>query len=84
MDALDGNAIAGTLVEVFGTEMTTAVATCACCDATRYVAEYAVYLRGPGVVVRCPHCDNLAMVLVEISGVTCVDAMGLSALRMPA
>jgi len=38
MDALeagvvDGNAIGGLLIEVFGTEMTTAVGTCARCGA---------------------------------------------------
>lgn len=80
---LDGNAIAGTLVEVFGSEMTTAVATCGNCGTSRYVGEYPVYLRGPGVVMRCRYCDNVAMVLVEISGVTCVDMMGLSALGQP-
>jgi Family of unknown function (DUF6510) len=84
MDALDGNAIAGTLFEVFGSEMTTAVGTCANCGSTGYVAEYAVYLGGPGVVVRCRHCDSVAMVLVEIHGRSCVDAMGLSALRASA
>ena len=84
MDALDGNAIAGTLFEVFGSEMTTAVATCANCGTSSYIGEYAVYLGGPGVVVRCRHCDNVAMVLVEIRGRTFVAAMGLSSLRAPA
>ena len=80
---LDGNAIAGTLVEVFGSEMTTAVATCGNCGTSRYLGEYPVYVRGPGVVVRCLSCDKVAMVLVEIRGVTCVDMMGLSALEQP-
>lgn len=83
MDALDGNAIAGTLYEVFGSEMTTAVATCAGCGTSMYIGEYAVYLGGPGVVVRCRHCDNVAMALVKIRGVTCVDEMGLSAVHLP-
>lgn len=83
MDALDGNAIAGTLHEVFGSEMTTAVATCARCGASRYIGEYSVYLGGPGVVVRCRYCDNVAMVLVEVRGHTCVDAMGLSSVQLP-
>ncbi len=50
---LDGNAIGGLLQEVFGTDMTDAEATCATCGATGPVAETAVYLRGPGTVVRC-------------------------------
>jgi uncharacterized protein DUF6510 len=81
MDAWDGNAIAGTLVDAFGSEMTTAVATCATCRASRRLAEYAVYLGGPGVVVRCRDCRAVAMVLVEIAGRICVDAMGLSVIR---
>jgi hypothetical protein len=44
--AVDGNAIGGLLMEVFGTEMTTAVGTCASCGAARQVAELVVY--GPG------------------------------------
>ena len=40
---LDGNAIGGMLMEIFGTEMTTAVGTCAHCGAVAQVAEFAVY-----------------------------------------
>ena len=81
MDAVDGNAIAGMLFEAFGSEMTTAVAACASCGTTRQLAEYVVYRGGPGVVVRCRHCESVSMVIVEIGGRVCVDAMGLSALR---
>jgi hypothetical protein len=80
MDALDGNAIAGTLVAVFGTEMTTATGTCATCGTHSMVGELGVYLRAPGVVVRCRHCDGVVMVFVEVHGVTCVDLRGLAAL----
>ena len=47
MAALDGNAIAGTLVAVFGTELTAAIGACACCGRRSLVGEFAVYLRGP-------------------------------------
>ena len=80
MEALDGNAIAGTLVAVFGTEMTTATGTCASCGTRSIVAEFGVYLRAPGVVVRCRRCNTVAMVFVEARGVTCVDLRGLAAL----
>ena len=84
MDALDGNAIAGQLVEVFGAEMTTATGTCAYCGAVRQVAELRVYLRAPGTVVRCTSCGNVVMVLVEIRGTTCVDLRGLAGLSVEA
>ena len=80
MDALDGNAIAGTLVAVFGTEMTTATGTCASCGTRSIVGEFGVYLRAPGVVVRCRHCNSVVMVFVEAHGVMCVDLGGLAAL----
>jgi Family of unknown function (DUF6510) len=81
MEALDGNAIAGRLVEVFGAEMTTARGECASCGATAYVAEFQVYLEAPGTVARCRNCGAILMVLVEVRGVTCVDLLGLADLR---
>jgi hypothetical protein len=80
MEALDGNAIAGTLFDVFGAEMTTARGECASCGATAYVAELRVYVQAPGTVVRCRSCESVLMVLVEKRGITCVDLRGLEAL----
>jgi len=78
--ALDGNAIGGLLIEVFGAEMTTAVATCGSCGAARPVAELAVYMPGLGTVVRCRSCDAMLMTFVQIRGVVCVDLEGLASL----
>ena len=79
MEALDGNAIGGTLFEHFGTEMTTMLGTCAHCGTRSQVAELVVYMRAPGTVVRCRHCGNVVMVLVRIRGALRVDS---SAFRM--
>ena len=81
MEALDGNAIAGRMVEVFGAEMTTATGTCAGCGARRQVAELMVYVQAPGTVARCPTCKSVVMVLAEIRGITCVDLRGLDVLE---
>jgi hypothetical protein len=80
MEPLDGNAIGGLLLEVFGAEMTAAASTCAACGARRPVAELTVYLRAPGTVVRCRSCQAVLMVFVRVRGVTCVDLAGLAAL----
>lgn len=80
MEALDGNAIAGRLVHVFGAEMTNARGECASCGATAYLAEFQVYLQAPGIVARCRSCEAILMVLVEVRGITCVDLRGLQAL----
>jgi hypothetical protein len=77
---LDGNAIGGLLIELFGTEMTTAVGTCGSCGTAGQVAEMAVYQPKLGTVVRCRACDNVLMVFVEVRGVTCVDLHGLASL----
>jgi hypothetical protein len=78
MGALDGNAIAGLLSDVFGAETTTATGTCASCGAGGPVAETVVYLRAPGTVVRCRTCGSMLMVFATIRETTCVDLRGLS------
>jgi hypothetical protein len=80
MEALDGNAIAGLLLDVFGVEMTTATGVCASCGATGQVAELVVYLRAPGTVVRCRGCSSVLMVVVDVRGTCCVDLRGLERL----
>jgi hypothetical protein len=79
--ALDGNAIAGMLRDVFGAELTTAHGTCGGCGARAPLAETLVYLRAPGVVVRCRSCTAVLAVLVTVRGTTCVDLRGLSELE---
>ena len=78
--AVDGNAIGGLLIEVFGTEMTTATGTCAHCGAVSQVAELAVYRPALGTVVRCRNCNAVLMTFVRIRGITCVDLQGLASL----
>jgi len=71
MDAVDGNAIGGLLIDVFGAEMTAASSTCATCGATRPVAELVVYRHAPGTVVRCRTCGSVLMVFtgtVDVGG----------------
>ena len=77
-NALDGNAIGGLLIEVFGTEMTTVASTCGSCGSVRQVAELAVYRPGLGTVVRCRTCDAVLMAFVNVRGMTCVDLRGLA------
>ena len=66
MDALrlDGNAAAGILREVFATDVTTAVGTCAGCGATDAVGSVHVYVSA-GIVLRCPSCDAVLIRLVH-------------------
>jgi len=77
-DALDGNAIAGLLRVIFGSEMTAAVGTCATCGSASVLAEMVVYLQAPGTVARCPVCGNIMMVFVRRRELTCVDLRGMA------
>jgi len=73
MDALDGNAIAGALFEHFGHEMTMAEVRCSHCESTSMMAELRVYVKAPGPVARCPACDEVVMVIVNVRGVERFD-----------
>lgn len=59
---LDANGIAGLLAEIAGAEMTTAMRTCQSCGQRRAMGEHRAY-RSAGVVVRCPNCSDLAVVV---------------------
>jgi hypothetical protein len=83
MDALDGNAIGGLLIDLFGAEMTAAGSICGTCGATRPVAELVVYRQAPGTVVRCRTCSSVLMVFVKAHGVTGVDLSGLASFSQP-
>jgi Family of unknown function (DUF6510) len=52
MEYLDGNAMAGTLRELFGVEMTVARGVCAECGNAGEVATLHLYNRAPGMVPR--------------------------------
>jgi len=79
--ALDGNAIGGLLLEIFGSDMTSAEAICAGCGAVGPFAETTAYVRGPGTVVRCSNCTSVLMVVARVRGLNCVDLSGLAALE---
>jgi hypothetical protein len=83
MDALmlDGNAIAGLLREVFGRELTTAPGTCGRCGATEPLGAVHVF-RGAGIVLRCPHCRNALVTIVETGTGVRVGFAGLRTLEL--
>ena len=62
---VDGNALAGPMMEMFGREMTEARCCCATCGTVNAMGALAVYDRAPGAVVRCPACANVIMVAVQ-------------------
>jgi hypothetical protein len=78
---LDGNAVAGTLRDVFTSEVTTALGTCGGCGAVDAVGAVHVYVSA-GIVLRCPHCENVLLRLVQHESRIWLDLTGLRSLEL--
>jgi ribosomal protein S27E len=79
----DGNALAGPLHDVFRVEVTSAIGRCIGCGRTAPMAEVRVFDHAPGVVARCPACDQVLARLVRGSGRVWLDLRGLAYLQLP-
>jgi hypothetical protein len=72
---LDGNAIAGTLCELFDREMTDVMRGCASCGERHAVGAHMLF-HSAGFVLRCPACSDVAMVVVTLPDRTLVQLTG--------
>lgn len=73
---VDGSGVGGLLLEVFGAEMTGAPGECAHCHTVSVVGTMRAYMRGPGVVIRCPACAEVIVRIVRTPTRTLVDTSG--------
>jgi hypothetical protein len=80
---VDGNALAGPLGEIMGTDLTVAELTCAGCRTIRPVAAMRVFDRAPGLVARCPDCGDVVMRVVRTAGRVLIDLRGSLAVSLP-
>ena len=78
---LDGNALAGVLHALFGSDMTAIPGRCAHCGTVNMVGAMRAYTGGPGAVLRCPACDGVVLRVVERADATYVDVRGAAYLR---
>ena len=78
--ALDGNAMAGALGELFAVDVSVAVFECAGCSHTGVVAEVVVYADAPGMVGRCPACSDVLLRLVRSERRAWLDMSGVVSL----
>jgi hypothetical protein len=83
---LDGNVLAGALRELFTVDITTATGQCVSCGTAGAMGEARVYADAPGMVARCPACDEVVLRLVRAPGRAWLDMRGLTylELQMPA
>jgi hypothetical protein len=81
---LDGNAVGGTLSEVFAREVTAALATCIACGTVAALGALHEYGQAMGVILRCPACETTMLRIVRTPGSLWVDASGMALLIIPA
>ena len=75
--ALDGNAVAGLLSEVFVAEVTAAAGRCDRCGAVEAMGALRAYVHAPGIVMRCLHCDSVVLRVVRDGDRCWLDLRGL-------
>ena len=80
---VDGNAVGGLLASIFAADITASPGECATCHTVSMVGTTRVYMRGPGVVIRCPACAEVMVRIVRTPTATLVDVSGVKLLRVP-
>jgi LSD1 subclass zinc finger protein len=81
---LDGNAVAGELEELLGSDMTAALHRCANCGNRGAMATLLAYTGGPGTVLRCSICHEVVLRLVRTPTATYLDLRGAAYVSMGA
>jgi hypothetical protein len=79
----DGSVLAGPFRELLGVEVATAIGRCGGCGRTAAMAEVRVFDHAPGLVARCPVCDQALVRLVQGPGRAWLDLRGLTYLQVP-
>ena len=77
---VDGSAVGGLLAAIFGAEVTGMPGTCASCQTVNLMGTMRVYMRGPGIVVRCPSCTQVVLRAVDMPRGTMIDLRGVAAI----
>jgi hypothetical protein len=80
-DYVDGNAAVGAFSLALGTDLGEGSLECASCGDRHAIARTRVYLRCPGIVVRCPNCGGVEVVIVEVAHRLHATLSGVAALR---
>jgi hypothetical protein len=73
---LDGNAAAGILHDIFALEMTSNPIGCAHCGRQGALGTLLVFGQAPGLVLRCPVCENIMIRIVQTSEAIYLDMRG--------
>ena len=79
---LDANAVAGMMQEIFGADMTASPTECAHCGKEGEVGTLLAFTQAPGIVLRCPACENVVVRITQTPDAYYIDARGAVYLRL--
>jgi Zn finger protein HypA/HybF involved in hydrogenase expression len=79
---LDGNAAAGILNEIFTLEMTRNSFECAHCGHEGEMGTLLAFTQAPGMILRCPGCENIILRIVQLPEAIYLDMRGAAYLRL--
>ena len=81
--ALDGNVLAGSMLELFAVDVTAATTCCVGCSRVGVVAGLRVFGSEAGYVARCPDCDSVVLRIVSTPRAIILDLRGTVRLEVP-
>jgi hypothetical protein len=84
MMRVDGNAMGGTLTEVFARDVTSARMVCDGCGNMEPLGAEHAYLQAPGMVLRCRHCEQVLLVVTRANGAYLLSFRGVRWFELPA
>ena len=73
---LDGNAVAGPLMDLFTVDLTAATFVCGGCGRSAPLATYTTYADAPALVLRCPDCSGVVLRFSARDGTVRLDLTG--------
>ena len=82
MMALDGNAAAGLLRQLFAFEVTVARVVCNGCQSANPLAALRLFGQSMGSILRCPHCNAVLIRVVAHEPEYWLDMRGVESLRV--
>lgn len=74
---LDGNALAGPLLDLFAVDLSGAMGTCGSCGGTSPLGEQPLYTDAPAMVLRCRDCGDVLLRFRTGDGQVRIDPSGL-------
>ena len=75
--------MAGLLARCFGGDKTANMVQCEGCGCEDLLGGMHAYMQAPGLVLRCKHCDEILLRVVETPESLYLDVRGLTYLRLP-